>query len=493
MNAKNGISTPSRTFHKFRSLSELKDESKGGYIETKFIVPEWVKETIELEFSTKEGTAHPYMPFMTPFKKSREEKGHKKNKNDKLNMTANDYKIVLKLNKSGEWQPQKPDYVPGRIIDLVGPHFWNSETRIIKLGNDGLRLTVVKSGERQKIQCLDEVNKERNVKNYDDGKVVLKVTFDGNTSIWPIFLIDQNKFYTGQIQICSPSRICNYGDHVFFLKFEKASITTDKVKFLELILYNQFEAINDNGNLKQVKAIEKARSSNVQKLGETFAFKVDGSSLCKNENLYFYVKLNDEDIPDTLFNIETISNDSFIKVKEHNPVPGADCLCEDSKPHLEKYFKIGIKRNNSESNSSSAKKFCQNSPLTSSNSPIESSSNELSPIYTLDGNGSPNVIIGANMENPVQSQFEPENLPLLTNEVLKDLEQIPGLDINDVLLTDGGISKKQKKIMPRCEKWCCKAKPILSDYFTNFSYFFDKKFLYFALAACVFSIMIMKI
>ena len=40
MNTTNGISTPSRTFHKFRSLSELKDESKGGYMETEIKVPQ---------------------------------------------------------------------------------------------------------------------------------------------------------------------------------------------------------------------------------------------------------------------------------------------------------------------------------------------------------------------------------------------------------------------------------------------------------------------
>ena len=48
------------------------------------------------ELVTKEKTAHPHLLFITPSKKSREEKGHKKNKNDKQNMTAKDYKVVLK-------------------------------------------------------------------------------------------------------------------------------------------------------------------------------------------------------------------------------------------------------------------------------------------------------------------------------------------------------------------------------------------------------------
>ena len=71
---------------------------------------------MKTELVTKEKTAHPHPLHITPFKKSREEKGHKKNKNDKQNMTAKDYKVVLKLDESGDFQVEKPDYVPGRII-----------------------------------------------------------------------------------------------------------------------------------------------------------------------------------------------------------------------------------------------------------------------------------------------------------------------------------------------------------------------------------------
>ena len=43
----NGVNSPEKKFHLFRSLSELKQESKGGYIDTEFIVPHGTK-TIEL-------------------------------------------------------------------------------------------------------------------------------------------------------------------------------------------------------------------------------------------------------------------------------------------------------------------------------------------------------------------------------------------------------------------------------------------------------------
>ena len=43
----NTNTTPTGIFHKFRALSELKDEAKGGYIKMDFEVPDGV-ETIEL-------------------------------------------------------------------------------------------------------------------------------------------------------------------------------------------------------------------------------------------------------------------------------------------------------------------------------------------------------------------------------------------------------------------------------------------------------------
>ena len=84
------------------------------------------------------------------------------------------------MDESGEFKVDIPDYVTERTIELVGPKFWNKETRIIHLGSEGLRLTVVKSGQRQKIQYLDEAKKERNIQNdYEEGKVVLQAKFDG--------------------------------------------------------------------------------------------------------------------------------------------------------------------------------------------------------------------------------------------------------------------------------------------------------------------------
>ena len=96
------------------------------------------------------------------------------------------------MDESGEFKVDKPEYVTDKTIELVGPKFWNKETRIIHLGSDGLRLTVVKSGQRQKIQHLDEVKKIRNIKDgYEEGKVVLQVRFDGSHWIPLKVLVDQ--------------------------------------------------------------------------------------------------------------------------------------------------------------------------------------------------------------------------------------------------------------------------------------------------------------
>jgi len=486
MSETNCVNSPEKKFHLFRSLSELKQESKGGYIDTEFIVPHGTK-TIELELMTKEKTAHPHLLFITPFKKSREEKGHKKNKNEKQNMTAKDYKVVLKQDESGKYQVEKPGYVPGKIIDLVGPHFWIAEDRTIKLGSDGLKLTVVKCGQREKIEFLNEVKEERNVQeNYEEGKVMLQVTFDGSDPIWPIFLVDKKKYSLQQIHLCTTSRICNSGDHVIFLKFEGVSITEDIVKLLELFLYHE---------VTPGTFCEMAKSSNVHKSGELIAFKINASNLKNIEIVYFRSKLNDPDVPD-IINIDTSKN--FIKVKEHNPAPGGDCLCEDSVKHLD-LFKKSKKRNNLESSSNLAKKFCQDSPITSTNSPTTSSSsaNE-SPVYGVDGNFSPNGIIDTGVpENPGQIDV-PENLDEENSEMLINPGVIPVLELNDLagwenlLGTDGQISKKREKIIPKCQNWYCRAQPTLSDYVTKLGYVFDKKFLCFALV-CIIGNVIMNI
>ena len=135
------------------------------------------------------------MLFITPFKKSREEK-NKKKPNENRNMNARDYKVVLKMDENGDFKVQTPDYISDKTIELVGPDFWNSETRTIKLCKDGLRLTVVKSGQRLgagKIKFLDEIMKERNIQkdSYEIGKVLLRAQFDVFDPIWTKVLVDK--------------------------------------------------------------------------------------------------------------------------------------------------------------------------------------------------------------------------------------------------------------------------------------------------------------
>ena len=124
------------------------------------------------------------------------------------------------MDESGEFKVDIPDYVTERTIELFGPKFWNKETRIIHLGPEGLRLTVVKSGQRQKIQYLDEAKKKRNIQNdYEEGKVVLHAKFDGyHCKPSKLLLVDKVGFglffqlfllrflYT-YYQVCTPERL----------------------------------------------------------------------------------------------------------------------------------------------------------------------------------------------------------------------------------------------------------------------------------------------
>ena len=147
----------------------------------------------KIELFTKEKTAHPHLLFITPFKKSREEK-NKKKKNEHRNMNAHDYKVILKTDENDDFIVEKPGYISDKTIELVGKDFWNADTRTIKLGSNGLRLTVVKSGQRQgKIEYLEEVMKERKIQkdSYEVGKVLLRAQFDECNTIWSKVLVDK--------------------------------------------------------------------------------------------------------------------------------------------------------------------------------------------------------------------------------------------------------------------------------------------------------------
>ena len=169
------------------------------------------------ELRTKADTPHPHLLFITPYSKSRIEKGKKNEKTSNRNFNAHDYKVDLRMDESGKFKVDKPDYVTDRTIELVGPNFWNKETRIIHLGSKGLQLTVVKSGQRQKIQYLEEVKQKRNIQNdYEEGKVVLQIKFDCNPCISSkLLLVDKvgtGLFFSTYLffiyyQGCAPERL----------------------------------------------------------------------------------------------------------------------------------------------------------------------------------------------------------------------------------------------------------------------------------------------
>lgn len=469
----NTNTTSKKKFHKFRALSELKDEAKGGYIEMDIKVPPNFQpnQTIELELETKAGTPHPHLIFITPYSKSRNEKGKKNDKNCNRNFNAYDYKVVLRMDESGDFKVDKPDYVTERTIELVGPKFWNKETRIIHLGSEGLRLTVVKSGQRQKIQYLDEAKKERNIQNdYEEGKVVLQAKFDGYHCISSKLLLVDKAKYLIQTQLCTTRRICNFDDHVIIVTLEKASITADKEKYLEMILIQEEK--------------ENLRAFDIHKIGENqFAFKVNVNNILVGSPAYVMVKMNDEDVPDP-----TEMKLFPIRVIEHDDV-NDDCPCKDSIEYLS-LFKNVKKRNNSESSSCSAKKLCQNSPMADSLSPPS----DFSPTSNLDGNISPNNNGGEIVQDDIELVDEKvivENLPSAEVQNLPDLGDI---GFENFLSADGPISLKNRKFYQKQECFLCKAKPMISDYATKLSFTFDKKFVFWSvIILCITGILIMKV
>ena len=99
-------------------------------------------------------------------------------------------------------------------------------------------------------------------------------------------------------------------------------------------------------------------------------------------------------------------------------------------------------------------------------------------------------------ENPgkidVPENLDEENSEMLINPgLIPELKDLAGWE--NIFGTDGQISKKREKIIPKCQNWYCRAQPTLSDYVTKLGYVFDKKFLCFALVCIIGTHVIMNI
>lgn len=101
----------SSSLYPFFCWSQLKDESKGGYLTGTIKVPEGTVK-IELSLSTKFGLPHPNLLFVTPSIKQSGEKPK--------DITAQNYNVILEITNENE-------------LHIVPLSYWPTKSRFHKL------------------------------------------------------------------------------------------------------------------------------------------------------------------------------------------------------------------------------------------------------------------------------------------------------------------------------------------------------------------------
>ena len=153
--------------HKFRAASELKKEAKGGYLEGIIKVDPSADENFEnfeqknfpdlkLELFTPKGEPHTHLLFITSNQRQKAVNGKKDS-----NIEPKSYYIILRY-KDGKYRLETENH-PYLPEDFTLPdNFWDSLNREIKIGSDGLRITVTKAGIKGKSEVpIDEMKKIR--------------------------------------------------------------------------------------------------------------------------------------------------------------------------------------------------------------------------------------------------------------------------------------------------------------------------------------------
>ena len=152
--------------HKFRAASELKKEAKGGYLEgtIKIDHPAADENNLEqknfpdlkLELFTPKGEPHTHLLFITSNQRQKAVNGKKDS-----NIETKSYYIILRY-KDGKYRLETENH-PYLPEDFTLPdNFWDSSNREIKIGSDGLRITVTKAGIKGKSEVpIDEMKKIR--------------------------------------------------------------------------------------------------------------------------------------------------------------------------------------------------------------------------------------------------------------------------------------------------------------------------------------------
>ena len=139
MAAENGISI-NQHLHKFRAYSELKKEAKGGYVEAKIKVPDNCPNFHLALYSANNnfGENHTNLLHITPY--NRQKNISSKDLEPTPESYCVDFCYDVAKKKYFLVSSNHPYLINNPSPDgLVGPEFWNFESKEIILGSEGLR------------------------------------------------------------------------------------------------------------------------------------------------------------------------------------------------------------------------------------------------------------------------------------------------------------------------------------------------------------------
>ena len=134
----NGI-TISQHLHKFRAFSELKKEAKGGYIEAKIKIPHHCPNFQLALYSTNNNYGdHTNLLHITPYNRQKNISSKDVEPSPESYCVNFCYDIAKK--KYYIVSSNHPYLINNPSLDcLVGPEFWNFDSKEITLGSEGLR------------------------------------------------------------------------------------------------------------------------------------------------------------------------------------------------------------------------------------------------------------------------------------------------------------------------------------------------------------------
>ena len=287
----------SSPWHQFRAFSELKNESRGGYLQGEITVPDHVSR-IRISLATHSLTPEPHVNllFVTPSVKLRGVHCQE--------LKPSDHEIVLKK-VNNAFELEQPSYWPVHQ-PILGPGFWTNGKLI--LGKNALQLTICKAGQKgQSKTSVNEMVKFLRLGQFsgDLEKARLKIIFGNNPPVYSDVILDKIKFLM-KIDSIPTQGICVHDtDQKVTVYFNKSvKITQDKC--LKLILFR--DILSEDIESKTFRII----SDNVVE------FKVNASRFGICAKTYVLVTIDDQDISsDSLY--DEISDDLTIKIAKHDP------------------------------------------------------------------------------------------------------------------------------------------------------------------------------